>query len=152
MQRSRRIQSIASTLCLAILALAGCGSTPPLKAEAEHSCAESAYIEITNTGAGEGSLAGWTIKDSSGEHRLPTLRLAPQANLRIWRGTGVDDAANLYLAQPSATWRLANVDSLILSPPPVRWPWGTIQIFFFRCNISPPSFNSSPTQVVQPES
>ncbi|MEI6179708.1 MAG: lamin tail domain-containing protein [Chloroflexales bacterium] len=152
MKRSCRIQSIASTLCLAILVLAGCGSTPPLKAEAEHRCAESAYIEITNTGTGEVSLAGWTIKDSSGEHQLPTLRLAPQAKLRIWRGSGVDDAANLYLAQPSATWRLGSGgEGLVIDSPPPFWLWETSLGFLFGCNVDPPMY-SNPTQVVQPES
>ena len=127
-----RTHAQIAALCL-VLALAGCGSAPPLTAEAEHPCAESAYVEITNTGAGEVPLADWTIKDSGGEHRLPTLLLAPQAKLRIWRGTGVDDDANLYLTQLNPTWRLDNSESFTLGSPPTFWPWESFQTFIFQC-------------------
>ena len=85
-------------------------------------------------------FAGWTLRDDSGEHSLPTRLLAPQAKLRIWRGRGLEDATNIYLAQPIATWRLANADSFTLGSPPTRWPWETFQTFFFRCtfDLSPP--------------
>ncbi len=85
-------------------------------------------------------FAGWTLSDQSGEHSLPTRLLAPQAKLRIWRGRGLEDATNIYLAQPIATWRLANADSFTLGSPPTRWPWETFQTFFFRCtfDLSPP--------------
>ena len=121
----------AITLCLHTLILAGCGSTSSLTARVEHPCAESAYIEFRNTGVDELRMEGWEIHDTGGNHTLPIRQIAPNATLRIWRGTGLDDAANVYLNQPISTWRNGEISS---AERPPRLPWDSIHAFFLKCN------------------
>jgi hypothetical protein len=129
-------RSLARALLLAILSLviSGCSGPLPLTAQAEHACAESAYVELINTGTQALRLEGWILRDNDGKYTLPTVLLAPQASLRIWRGAGLHDAANLYLAHPKATWGLINNDSPSIERP-AFWPWDSVQAFFFACTV-----------------
>lgn len=129
--------SLARLLLLVILSLviSGCSSPSfPLAAQAEHVCAASAYVELTNTGAQALRLEGWVLRDSDGKYTLPTRLLAPQASLRIWRGAGLNDDANLYLAHPKVTWDLIHNDSPSIERP-TFWPWDSVHTFFFACNL-----------------
>jgi len=121
-------------LALLSLVMSGCSSPLPLEAQAEHRCAASAYVELTNTGAEELRLEGWILRDHDGNETLPTMLLAPQARLRIWRGAGLNDATNVYVAHPQATWSLINNDSPIIERP-TFWPWDSMHAFFFSCTV-----------------
>ncbi|NTU81628.1 MAG: lamin tail domain-containing protein [Chloroflexales bacterium] len=98
---------LIAALCLA-LALAGCGGGQTLEVTPEQWCAQSAYVDLVNTGASEQRYAGWDLVDSAGRYNLPDFQLAPGAALRVWRGAGKGDAQNLYLAQPEPSWDYAH--------------------------------------------
>lgn len=52
-------------------------------------------------------LTGWSVRDAADNERrfvFPAITLAPGATLRVWSGSGVDDANNLYWGRRQAVW------------------------------------------------
>lgn len=115
--------------------LAGCGGSAPtaIEVEAEHACAESAFLTFRNPGAAE-SVTRWVLHDSRGDHVLPPLHLAPGATLRVWRGAGQGDATNLYLAQPERTWQFANTFDVSVEQQ-AQWPWESTTAYVMGCHV-----------------
>ncbi len=129
----------ALLLLIVLSLLVGCGSSsssgPMLSVETEHQCAESRYFTITNIQTHNVSLEGWIISDDNISYTMPRIVLAPGGQMTVWRGTGQDDANNLYLGQPHDTWQL-NIDAPVLERP--HRPFGRVEMYFMSCHTSLP--------------
>jgi hypothetical protein len=63
------------------------------------------YVLIENDRAAPVDLAGWALADAAQHtYRFPAFTLVPGATVRVWTGTGNNDAENLYWGRHQAVW------------------------------------------------
>jgi Lamin Tail Domain len=67
----------------------------------------SAFAEVIeqNDRTGAVDLTGWTLADAAQHtYGFPAFTLVPGATVRVWSGTGTDDAENLHWGRRQAVW------------------------------------------------
>jgi len=63
------------------------------------------YVLIGNDRTAPVDLTGWTLVDAvQHTYRFPAFTLVPGATVRVWTGTGTDDAENLHWGRHQAVW------------------------------------------------
>jgi len=63
------------------------------------------YVLIENDRTGSADLDRWTLQDAAQHtYRFAALTLAPGATVKVWTGTGTDDAENLHWGRHQAVW------------------------------------------------
>ncbi len=63
------------------------------------------YVLIENDRTGSADLDRWTLQDAAQHtYRFAALTLAPGATVKVWTGTGPDDAENLHWGRHQAVW------------------------------------------------
>ena len=68
---------------------------------------DAEYVDIVNDSAMALDLTGWSVHDAADRERrfvFPKITLEPGATLRLWSGSGVDDAGNLHWGRRQAVW------------------------------------------------
>jgi hypothetical protein len=74
-----------------------------------HACS-TPYIVLENTGLFPVTLRGWEIgHEESSTHVLPTSTLFPGEAIRVWSGSGQNDAHNLYAGREEPAWSLVGL-------------------------------------------
>jgi hypothetical protein len=63
------------------------------------------YAVVRNNGDTDLELVGWTLVDAAHHvFRFPSLSLAPGQEVKVWTGSGADDATNLHAGRSRAVW------------------------------------------------
>lgn len=64
------------------------------------------YVQIANVSNRAVDLTGWTLRDQRNKHTFTFAGfvLAAGSDVRIWTGSGTNDASNLYWGSNSAIW------------------------------------------------
>ena len=63
------------------------------------------YVLIENDRAAAVDFTGWTLADAAQHtYAFSAFTLVPGATVRVWTGTGADDAANLHWGRRQAVW------------------------------------------------
>jgi hypothetical protein len=63
------------------------------------------WVEISNLGSSDVSLAGWTLEDAQNHtYAFPDFSLAAGANAKIHTGIGDDASGDLYWNRSSSIW------------------------------------------------
>jgi len=63
------------------------------------------YVLIENDRATATDLAGWKLQDAASHtYTFPAFRLVPGAPVKVWTGTGANDAENLFWGRHQAVW------------------------------------------------
>ncbi len=63
------------------------------------------WVEISNLGTADASLAGWTLEDGQNHtYSFPEFSLAAGAKVKVHTGIGDDTAEDLFWNRSSAVW------------------------------------------------
>jgi hypothetical protein len=63
------------------------------------------YVLIRNPDATPVTMTGWRVRDNDGaEYVFPAFTLHGGATVRVWTGSGTNDANNLYWGRGLAVW------------------------------------------------
>jgi hypothetical protein len=78
---------------------------PITPSDARFDCLQFAQVlSVRNRGLFAAPMRDWWIRDGYGAYQFPDRWIAPGEEIRIWSGTGSDDAANLYAGRRSPVW------------------------------------------------
>jgi len=63
------------------------------------------WVEISNSGTSDASLAGWSLEDGQNHtYSFPEINLAAGASVKVHSGSGTDTAKDLFWNRSSAVW------------------------------------------------
>ena len=63
------------------------------------------WVEISNPGTSDVSLAGWTLEDGQNHtYSFPEISLAAGATVKVHSGNGTDTVTDLFWNRSSAVW------------------------------------------------
>jgi hypothetical protein len=63
------------------------------------------FVVVQNDRAAAVDLTGWTLHDAAAhKYTFPSFTLAPGGSVRVWTGTGTNDAENLFWGRRQAVW------------------------------------------------
>ena len=63
------------------------------------------WVQISNSGTADVSLAGWTLEDGQNHtYSFPDVSLVAGAKLKVHSGAGTDTAEDLFWNRSSAVW------------------------------------------------
>jgi micrococcal nuclease len=63
------------------------------------------WVEISNLGTSDVSLAGWSLEDGQNHtYSFPEINLAAGASVKVHSGSGTDTAKDLFWNRSSAVW------------------------------------------------
>lgn len=73
------------------------------------------YVVIRNGGGSAVTMTGWTLRDlANNTYTFPAFTLAAGAEVRVWTGPGINNAANLYWGRGQAVWNNTGGDTAIV--------------------------------------
>lgn len=89
--------------------------------QGEGQALQGEYVQLQNDGRTSLAMKDWTLCDLDGIHCFvfADFTLASGASVKVWSGTGVDTASDLYWAQKQSVWNNAG-DVAILKDPEGR--------------------------------
>lgn len=63
------------------------------------------YVLLQNAGSNTVTMTTWTLSDNNGQvYTFPSFSLSPNASVKVWTGSGANNATNLYQNRAWSIW------------------------------------------------